>query len=100
MGRADPSLLPLSIAEVEGPIVPGVYSEQLGRKRRKGEPGLSSSGWVLPSDRRPKCTPGRRGHVTDAACLCVSATECPTAFVAGAVRMTNSTGASKELGSR
>lgn len=37
--------------------------------------------------------------MTDTACLCVSATECPTAFGAGAERMMNSTGASKELAS-
>lgn len=37
---------------------------------------------------------------SDIACLCVSATGCPTASGAGAVRTTSSTGASKELGSR
>lgn len=63
-----------------------------------GKGAWSSLGWVLRvvGEQRTRSEDG----ASDAACLCVSATGCPTASGAGAVRMTSSTGASGEPGSR
>ncbi|XP_063086976.1 beta-1,4-galactosyltransferase 7 isoform X4 [Cavia porcellus] len=68
------------------------------RRGRGGRGSLSGLGWILLSIRMPEC-PWEEGQVTDAACLYVSAMGCLTASGAGAARMTNSIGASKELGS-